>query len=170
MEYLKTESGIFGIDDEGTLRWFDAEPTTEERILKKLIIPEGVVTIPDDSFRRYTVLEKLRFPGSLRVLGTNDGCAFANCRLPDVVLPESLESLGTFVFGNSTMRSLHIPKGLRSRYFRQFKGSHIETLYLPRLLENPNLARYSDMNDDSGFGFLHGLGGDIQAKTIVYVD
>ena len=169
MEYLKTESGIFGIDDEGTLRWFDAEPTTEERILKKLIIPEGVVTIPDDSFRRYTVLEELCFPGSLRVLGTNDGCAFANCHLPDVFLPESLESLGSFVFGNSTMHSLHIPKGLRSRYLRQFKGSSIETLYLPRLLEDPNLIRYSDMNDDTGFGFLRCLRGDAWIKTIVYV-
>ena len=47
------------------------------------------------------------------------------------VLPDTLEELGDFVFGNSTMVSLRIPKGLKSEYARQFKGSRIGTLYLP---------------------------------------
>ena len=171
IKFLTNETGVFGVDDEGTLHYFEAEKARDEHILKRLIIPEGVVTIPDDSFRYYVVLWELKFPDSLKVLGTNDGCAFANCHLPDVILPKGLEKLGMFSFGSSVMRSLSIPKELRSTYLRQFKGAEMETLYLPRELEGKQGVSYMDLDDETGRGFLHSLScGDIHAKRIVFGD
>ena len=72
------------------------------------------------------------FPKSLRAIGTtNVAGAFCWAKLPHVELPETLEELGCYAFASSEMASVRIPKGLRSIYNRQFKGSYIGTLYLP---------------------------------------
>ena len=133
MKQIKNESGIFCIDDSGVLKNYQstADNQVAENVWRCLDIPEGVRVIPEDSFRYCRVQERLTFPKSLRVIGTGDGCAFANSRLPHVELPDTLEVLGDFVFGASTMDSLRIPKGLQSEYARQFKESRIGTLYLP---------------------------------------
>ena len=133
MKQIKNESGIFCIDDSGVLKNYQstADNQVAENVWRCLDIPEGVKVIPEEAFRRCHVQQRLTFPKSLRVIGTGDGCAFANSKLPHVELPDTLEVLGDFVFGASTMDSLRIPKGLKSEYARQFKASTIGTLYLP---------------------------------------
>ena len=133
MMKLENECGVFSVDSKGVLQAFVCarENVVIGNIWRCLDIPEGIRVIPDDAFRWCNIQERLTFPKSLRVIGSGDGCAFANSKLPHVELPDTLEELGDFVFGNSTMVSLRIPKGLKSEYARQFKGSRIGTLYLP---------------------------------------
>ena len=133
MRRITNETGTFTIDDNGILRGFQSAESNQiqENVWRCLDIPEGVRVIPEETFRWCQVQQRLTFPKSLRVIGSGDGCAFANSKLPHVELPDTLEELGDFVFGNSTMVSLRIPKGLKSEYARQFKGSRIGTLYLP---------------------------------------
>ena len=133
MNKITNKTGTFTIDDNGVLRNYQSTEDNQvaENVWRCLDIPEGVKVIPEDTFRRCHVQEWLTFPKSLRVIGTGDGCAFANSKLPHVELPETLEELGDFAFGHSSMRSVRIPKGLRSIYSRQFKGSSIGKLYLP---------------------------------------
>lgn len=130
---LSNETGTFYLDISGRLIGFQSagDNLIAENVWRCLDIPEGVRVIPEDAFRWCHVLERLTFPKSLRAISTGDGCAFANSILPHVELPDTLEELGCFVFGHSTMRSVRIPKGLRSIYNRQFKESRIGTLYLP---------------------------------------
>ena len=134
MKKITNESGIFLINRDGVLTDFQCANNNEigKRVWKHLDIPEEVRVIPGEIFRNCEIRERLRFPQSLRKIGTdNDGGPFSWSRLPEVNLPETLEELGDFAFGHSQLRSLRIPKGLKSKYNRQFKGSSIGTLYLP---------------------------------------
>ena len=140
MRQIINETGIFTIDYTGILTAFQSTESNQiqENVWRCLDIPEGVKVIPEEAFRRCHVQERLTFPKSLRVIGSGHGCAFANSKLPHVELPDTLEVLGNFVFGASTMDSLRIPKGLKSEYGRQFKESSIGTLYLPEAFRAEN--------------------------------
>lgn len=129
---LYNDCGTFCVEY-GVLKSFKCDKANEieENVWRCLDIPEGVRAIPDELFHGCRVLERVRFPESLVILGTGFSGAFAWCTLPDIELPGTLKELGGFAFGKSTLRSLRIPKGLESEYGRQFKGSTIGTLYLP---------------------------------------
>lgn len=143
MRRITNETGTFTIDYNGVLTAFQSTESNQikENIWRCLDIPEGVKVIPEEAFRRCHVQERLTFPKSLRVIGAGHGCAFANSRLPHVELPDTLEVLGDFVFGASTMESLRIPRGLKSEYARQFKESSIGTLYLPEEFRTEDNSR-----------------------------
>ena len=143
MQQITNETGAFTIDDNGVLKNYQssAQNQVSENVWRCLDIPEGVRVIPADAFRRCRILERLTLPKSLRVIGTSHGCAFANSKLPHVELPETLEELGIYAFGGSSMDSVRIPRGLRSIYNRQFKEAAIGTLYLPvefRINDSPH--------------------------------
>lgn len=140
MNQIRNETGTFTIDDNGVLKEYQSTEVNQvaENVWHCLDIPEGVQVIPEDAFRWCHVEERLTFPKSLRVIGTGHGCTFANSTLPHVELPDTLEELGCFVFGSSTLGSLRIPRGLGSIYNRQFKEAIIGTLYLPEEFRSNN--------------------------------
>jgi len=128
-----SRSGGFLCDREGRLMKFCPDEKNSVRhtnaiaashkeiysqILKDLIIPEGVRQIgsPDhifgtrEVFRHIIVLDKIRFPDSLEVIGS---CEFANSCLPEVILPSSLKILGSYTFGSSRIRELTIPSDMK---------------------------------------------------------
>ena len=152
---IKNETGIFTVDNDGVLKNYQSAESNQiqENVWRCLDIPEGVKVIPEDMFRRCHVQERLTFPKSLRVIGAGHGCAFANSILPHVELPDTLEKLGDFVFGSSTMESLRIPEGLKSEYARQFKESRIGTLYLPEKFRsnNPQIRFYEQYEEQHGY-------------------
>ena len=133
MNIITNESGTFTINRQGVLTDFRCARKNElrENVWWHLDIPEGVRVIPEDAFEGCEIINQLTFPQSLRVIGTGFAGTFTRCRLPHVELPETLEELGCYAFAGSTIRSLRIPRGLRSIYNRQFKASIIGTLYLP---------------------------------------
>lgn len=159
MKTLTNETGIFTIDDNGVLKKYQSTESNQvrENVWRCLDIPEGVRVIPEEAFRRCHVQVRLTFPKSLQVIGAGHGCAFANSRLPHVELPDTLEVLGDFVFGNSTMESLRIPKGLKSEYARQFKEARIGTLYLPEeFRSNDPRIRFCEQYEEQ-YGYIRSM-------------
>lgn len=120
VKILRTESGSFYVDDYGILHKF--LPAEDNRlskygefpvILRSLVIPEGVAIISGSMFRYHNILERLVFPQSLRMIGTNDGRAFGRCTLPDVVIygkPGEVR-MGAEAFSGATFTSLCLPNG-----------------------------------------------------------
>lgn len=156
---IKNETGIFTVDNDGVLKNYQSAESNQiqENVWRCLDIPEGVKVIPEDMFRRCHVQERLTFPKSLRVIGAGHGCAFANSILPHVELPDTLEKLGDFVFGSSTMESLRIPEGLKSEYARQFKASRIGTLYLPEKFRSNNpQIRFCEQYEEQ-YGYIRSM-------------
>ena len=132
-------------------------------------IPEGITVLSTDfDFNNYTI-EEVTFPKSLRVIGSGYGGAFANSRLPHVELPDTLEVLGDFVFGASTMDSLRIPKELKSEYARQFKESRIGTLYLPEEFRSNNpRIRFCGKHEEQ-YGYIRSmLVNNVKIEEIIF--
>ena len=134
MKTMETEAGIFFISDQGILERFqprqmDAHGHGE---VNRLIIPEGVIKIGTGVLEMLTVKEEVRFPDSLRNIGTKLWePAISWCRLPHVVIPPGVEEMTSFAFGKCELLSLRLPGGVRFVGGRHFKGSRIGTLYLP---------------------------------------
>ena len=143
--YIWTQSGKF-VCKFGTLICFEPSPdniVSKENgmlVLKHLVIPadeKDVRYIADGLFNNIEVKEKLSLPWSLVGIGQKLDVGilsgvFNRCVLPKVCIPENVELLGGYVFGNSRIGTLKIyRKSLRSEYGRQFKGAKIENLYIP---------------------------------------
>lgn len=146
---LKSESGMFECDDEGKLIRFYPEPQNllDETIVREtytfrksffnpcvrsLIIPEGVTAISEGFFINGFVMDTIRFPNTLCSIGNRaDSNVFAEARLPDIIIPDKVNMIGSFAFGNSIIKSIRFSRVFECEYLRQFKGACIETLYLP---------------------------------------
>lgn len=150
---LKNESGVFECDDEGKLLRFypDSQNLLDEAKVREiytfdkiyykpcihsLIIPEGVTALEHEFFRGGFIKNELVFPSTLTSIGSHyEDCVFANTRLSKVILPNSLEMIGCFAFGNSIIEELVYPQKMFDYpYLRQFKGTRIKHLSLPKEL------------------------------------
>lgn len=160
---FENESGVFLCDNSGELeRFFPAienlldKSQIRERYsfhetyyipcVHTLIIPEGVTSIARDFFRDGLVENAVSFPSTLKSIGDY---AFSDSRLPDVIIPENVNGIGTFAFGNSIVRSVKFIRIFECEYLRQFKGAHIETLYLSKECQQQWQKGFD------GYAFLH---------------
>lgn len=163
---LESESGSFFVDEKGYIQRFepsednpflddvsDYQKTKISKSIRTLIIPEGVKGFVSDFMRGVRVIERFELPEGLVSIGNNSfdvntgvSCVFANCVLPTVKLPDSLQEIGDFAFGHTHIEALYIPEGLKSPYGRQFKDSGIGTLYLPKAWEgDAHLGQYGGL-------------------------
>ena len=65
------------------------------RVLESVYFADGVVTIGRDAFAMDSNLSNVRWPSSLRVI---EHAAFYECDLREIVLPDSLQVVGTYAF------------------------------------------------------------------------
>ena len=131
---VQNVSGIFHITPDGTLTRFIAsnETNPHERTVDELIIPEGVIRIASHALTDITVTRRIEFPQSLRAIGTElwEGALY-RCTLPDVFLPETVETATSYAFGGCQIRSLYLPQRFVFCGGRYLKHTRIGTLYLP---------------------------------------
>lgn len=117
---------------------FDKYSSYVPEHIKNLILREGVTKIEDKAFqgriRAHTALKSIRMPSSLRVIGNN---AFENChKLENVVLPDSITSIGCYAFVNDSVAfkdTLKLPSNLKKVDLLSF--SYGENIYVQNLYE-----------------------------------
>lgn len=180
---LKSESGMFFVDDKGIVQRFEPavdNPFIEEdteietntptgyKSIRTFIVPAGVKGFMSDFMRATRIVERYELPEGLISIGNHSfdvekecHCVFANCILPEVVIPQSVKEIGNFAFGHSQIDMLQLPATLCSPYGRQFKDSHIGTLRLPKeWKDNVALGKYNDLFikdqwfDNDKYGYL----------------
>ena len=180
-KYIESSSGRFLVDNNGIALSFEPSEDNEyiieetelnaynqhhpNKSIKTLIVPKGVKGFASEFMREVRVIEKFELPDGLLSIGNNSfdfehsqHCVFANCILPSVTIPNSVKEIGVFAFGYSHFEALQLPSSLRSPYGRQFKGSHIGTLVLPKEWEN--IAYFNERNrlvielDSVNYGYL----------------
>lgn len=148
---LKNETGLFECDEEGKLLSY--YPSIEVLIEKtevrehytygdayyrpcihSMIVPEGVTGFSRDFFRGGYISETLELPYTIKTIGSEeDCCVFADTSIGRLILPDSIESIGNFAFGNSKIEEVVYPKKIiEFQYARQFKGAKINRLLLPQ--------------------------------------
>lgn len=77
---------------------------------RKLIIAEGVTSIPDSLFRYCSKLEEVQLPSTMTNIGY---AAFAECRkLNEITLNEGIAEIGGYAFDNTSIKTLTIPSSV----------------------------------------------------------
>lgn len=142
-QLICNDSGAFWIDSDGVLMNFNPDswfrPGNSRQIIEALNIPEGVKAIPCGMFKEYVIHGTMTLPKSLLCIGVGysereEGNAFRHSWLPDLVLPETLEALGTYAFASTVIRSvtaLFDPEKILPERARQFMGAKIGELRVP---------------------------------------
>ena len=108
--------------------------------LLDLTLPEGIVTIGEDSFLECGNLERVTFPSSLRTIGLS---AFSTCgNLKEVSFQEGLEHFGMSVFRDCvSLTEAMLPDSVTEMEFGVFYGCEaLKTVHLPTGLTS--LGRY----------------------------
>lgn len=150
---LKNETGLFECNEDGKLLSYYPSiqvvmDKTEMRehytygesyykpSIHSLIIPEGITSFSCEFFRGGYIAGTLELPSTLKTIGSErDYCVFADTFIGRVVLPDSIESIGEFAFGNSTIEEFIYPnKIIEFEYARQFKGAKFNRLLLPQIV------------------------------------
>jgi hypothetical protein len=102
---------------------------TTNKSIHTFVVPKGVKGFVSDFMRNMHVIERFELPDGLLSIGNNTHdlgdidahCVFADCILPEVVIPDSVKEVGSFAFGHSHIESLQLSESLQSPYSRQFK-------------------------------------------------
>ena len=163
----ESESGLFMCDDDGKLlRFFPAKENLLDKVVvrehytynvayyqpcvKTLIIPEGITSFAEEFFCEGYVQDFVSLPESLHSIGNEMNYnVFAGAHLPEIIIPKNVNMIGAFAFGNSIIRSVKFTRIFKCEYLRQFKGAHIEALYLPQECQQQWQQGFD------GYTFLH---------------
>ena len=119
------------------------------KIIKHLIISEGVVAIDNNSFENCYNLETINIPNTIQTIGKY---GFAYCTtLKTIDFPKNLTSIGEYAFNNcSSLEEIDLPEGLTSigKYaFRDCRG--LKSIDLPNSLINIGENAFSGCNSIS---------------------
>lgn len=116
-ELISYEGGDYEIEIPDAV---DGKPVTivgnsvfnECESVRKITIPDGVISIADEAFRNCANLKQISLPNTLMEIASY---AFINCNsLEDIELPDSLEILSDSAFsGCSALRTIRLPASLK---------------------------------------------------------
>lgn len=89
--------------------------------LPEITLPAGITTIPSSTFQGCSSLAKVRFEGAVTSI---DAMAFLNAKVSDIVLPESLTSIGQMAFSGSALKGdLVLPAAVKSIGIQAFANN-----------------------------------------------
>ena len=103
-------------------------------LLKSVILPDTITTIPLGAFFGCSELEVIKFPSNLRKIASQ---AFNYCnQLKQIVLPDGLQTVGDHAFGEcKQLQRLYIPEGV-TLVANSFIGcSNLQNVMLERDVE-----------------------------------
>ena len=85
----------------------------DKRIIKRIIIGDGITTIGSSAFRNCFALNSVTIPNSVRTIGE---AAFGDCKaLTSVTIPNSVRTIGAYAFYNCrALTSVTIPNSVRT--------------------------------------------------------
>ena len=157
--------------------FFDCFRGKWHKTIRTLIIPQGVTEFCEGFMRGVHVLERFELPKGITRFGFNGfGCVFAECRIPFVAMPETVQEIGCFCFGHCLIHRLRLPLLNRCEYERQFKDSAIEVLELPSALkgcvwiESGNRLTFDRERDlpDGAYGCFSSIGANALVGRIAF--
>ncbi len=105
-------SGIESLTVPGTVKSMAEGALQEADCLKEVVISEGVTTLPPFLFDNCDMLETVHLPQTLTTISK---CTFRTCKsLKQIELPESLTTLSEYAFEETALEELVIPDSVTS--------------------------------------------------------
>ena len=106
----KGTTGTLTIEGSGEIE--EAKWDKERKDIEKIVIKDGITTIPDSAFRDCNNLIKVDLPNSISAIGKN---AFRGCRsLQEINLPNNLVSIKEEAFAETGIISINIPASVKA--------------------------------------------------------
>lgn len=103
------ENGLVLREEDMTIRWLSAEKKVENP--EYLEIPEGILAIEEEAFRRNHSLKRVILPKSLKHIGSG---AFAHCRnLTRIELHDGLKIISDYALYGTGVEKLELPASVR---------------------------------------------------------
>lgn len=108
----------------------------DKSVLEEVVLPDGIVAVPNMAFRDYASLKRVVLPSSIKTLGTgtsNGDGVFLNCSaLSEIELPNGLTTIGSECFRNCTSLNFgSIPDTVTSIGMYAFNGTLNKTIKIP---------------------------------------
>lgn len=148
---LENETGLFLCDEDGKLlsyypsvnvlidktkvrEYYTYGDAFYKPCIYSMLVPHGVSSFTREFFRGGYIAGNLELPNTIKTIGSEfDSGVFAETCIGRIILPNSIESIGTFALGNSKIAEFVYPdKIIELQYARQFKGTMINKLLLPQ--------------------------------------
>lgn len=102
-----------------------------QKDLGNLIIPEGIRTLGNSSFREAT-FDSIKLPSTLKEI---EYSAFCKSNLSEIVLPEKLEAIGIDAFRDTNLSKINLPSKLVDIESSCFRGCNISEITVPESVE-----------------------------------
>ncbi|MGN1277558.1 MAG: leucine-rich repeat protein [Floccifex sp.] len=114
----------------------DGKPVTEiynaffaKKGIKRVVIPQGVITLDKEAFASCSDLESVSLPSSLKTIGER---AFAYTNLKEVIIPEGVTSIGRNAFNNcKQLEKVTLPSTLKYINPLAFTSTGLKSIVLP---------------------------------------
>ena len=118
---FNTCSALKEVNLNGQIETIPYNAFTNCTALTAIVLPETVTTIDRSAFWQATALETVNIPSGVTTIA---GGAFGGCTklAMDVVLPETLTTLGNGAFQNSGIKSVVIPESITTLEGKVFNG------------------------------------------------
>lgn len=100
--------------------------------LKHIEIPEGITTLPYQTFMYCSSLESIVLPSGLKAVGPQ---AFKDSGIKSLTLPEGTEKIDYGAFEHSKIESIKLPNTLKTIEHRAFFQSALKEIYIPDSVE-----------------------------------
>lgn len=115
--------------DWGTLTTPNEENLEYRHMIKRIVIPNGIVSIDDGAFAFCTNLEGVTIPESVDTIGFG---AFAKCEsLTQVTIPEGVKIIGNMAFASSGLETVRIPNTVERLGIGVFAETGLESVVIP---------------------------------------
>ncbi len=102
-----------------SIGYYSSEEKDPKRVVREIILPEGLERIEKEAFRDFARLTKLSVPASVKSIGER---AFCDSGIKTLELREGLESIGPEAFAKTLLEEVHIPRSVRSLGDKAFYG------------------------------------------------
>ena len=110
--------------------------------VKTVILHEGLKTIGDNAFPRQARLSEIVLPESLDSIGNE---AFIACHLKTIIIPSNTKKLGFGIFkGCSALEEATLPDGIREIPLDMFARTAITSIALPSTVEAIGPSAFSE--------------------------
>ena len=131
---MSLKKGVLTVKGKGEMG--DPIETTvyENKNIKKVLIKQGVVSLPKNAFHGCKELKKVILPGTLKKIGAR---AFANSGVEEINIPKSVQSIGAEALSNTKIKSITLPKTLKELGVYVFYGcKKLDNITMPGKIKN----------------------------------
>ena len=108
---LSLKNGVLTVNGKGDMKHAVAMTSYKGKNIKRVVIKEGVVSLPDNAFKDCKKLTSVKISSTVKKIGIS---AFANTAIKNITIPKTVKQLGDYIFsGCKNLESVTMPGNIK---------------------------------------------------------